>query len=197
MYKKLKEALEELGLKSVFEGLCVLLNGKVIVFFFVGDIIMMFYERHQDKWQRVESLRTTSSSQGPNETSWFLKVRITKDQPNCLIWLSQGQYVGKVARCFELTEKAYGQPTTSLALSVTLKLATKNDELDKAGRLKYQAMVRSIIYASIMIRPEVAKDAAVLSRFSHNPGIAYEKAANTAFDNFLVRPFWLYRRTGY
>jgi ribonuclease HI len=66
---------------------------------------------------------------------------------------------------------------TPLAPSVLLKPATKGDELEEAGRLNYQAMVGSIIYASIMTRPDVAKAAAVLSRFSHNPGRAHERAA--------------------
>ena len=48
-YKKLKEVLEELGLKEAFEDPCVFSNGKVIVFFFVDDIIIIFHERHRDK----------------------------------------------------------------------------------------------------------------------------------------------------
>lgn len=83
----------------------------------------------------------------------------------------------KVARRFELAEEARRWPTTPLAPTVTLRPAAKDDELDEAGRLNYQAMVGSIIYASIMTRPDVAKAAAVLSRFSHNPGTAHERAA--------------------
>ena len=83
----------------------------------------------------------------------------------------------KVARRFELAEEARRWPTTPLAPTVTLRPAAKDDELDKAGRLNYQAIVRSIIYASIITRPDVAKAATVLSRFSHNPGTAHERAA--------------------
>ena len=153
-------------------------NGKVIVFFFVDDIIIMFHDRHQEEWQRIErGLKNHFKLTGGKEASWFLKMRITRDRANRLIWLSQEQYVEKVARRFELEDEARGWPTTPLAPSVMLKPATKGDELDEAGRLSYQAMVGSIIYASIMTRPDVAKAAAVLSRFLHNLGIAYERAA--------------------
>ena len=83
----------------------------------------------------------------------------------------------KVARRFELAEEARGWPTTPLAPTVILRPATRDDELDEVGRLNYQAMVGSIIYASIMTRPDVAKAATVLSRFSHNPGRTHEMAA--------------------
>ena len=66
-----------------------------------------------------------------------MKIRITRDRSNRLIWLSQEQYVEKVARRFELADEARGWPTTPLAPTVTLKPATKDDELDEAGRLNY------------------------------------------------------------
>ena len=53
-YKKLKEVLKELGLQAAFKDPCVFLNGRVIVFFFVDDIIIMFHERHRDEWKRIE-----------------------------------------------------------------------------------------------------------------------------------------------
>ena len=83
----------------------------------------------------------------------------------------------KVARHFGLADEAYRWPKTPLAPLVMLKPTTKDDELDKAGCLNYQAIVGSIIYASIMMRPDIAKAAAVLLYFSHNPGRAYERAA--------------------
>lgn len=84
----------------------------------------------------------------------------------------------KVTRRFGLAEEVRGiWPTTPLAPSVTAKPATKGSKREEAGCLNYQAMVESTIYANIMTRPDVAKAAAVLSRFSHNPETSHEKAA--------------------
>ena len=99
----------------------------------------MFHEKHQDKWRCIErGLKSHFKLTGGKEASWFLKMRITRDRSNRLIWLSQEQYVDRVARRFGLAYEAYsGWPITPLAPLVILKPATKDDELDKAGRLNY------------------------------------------------------------
>ena len=46
-YRELSSRLKELGLKAIYEDACVFHDGKILVFFYVDDIIVMFRKEHQ------------------------------------------------------------------------------------------------------------------------------------------------------
>ncbi|MBE3047272.1 hypothetical protein IMZ48_33080, partial [Candidatus Bathyarchaeota archaeon] len=175
-YKRLREALEALGLSAIGEDQCVFSNGKVIVFFYVDDIIIMFDETNRNEFERIErGLKSQFEMTGGSEAQWFLKVRITRDTSKKLIWLSQEQYIEKICTRFGITQSSRSVATP--LPSTPLSPATEDDELDDAGRTEYQEIIGSIIYGAMMTRADAARAAATLARFSHNPGKPHEKAA--------------------
>jgi hypothetical protein len=108
------------------------------------------------------------------ELNWFLKMRVTRDQSQKKIWLSQDSYIEAITARYHLNDLARW-PTTPLPLQ---KLRP-NEEIASPSQIhEYQSKVGSIGYAATCTRPDIAYAHGVLSRFLVNPSTTYIGAAN-------------------
>lgn len=178
-YRLLKGILESLGFRAVLEDSCIFTNGRITLFFFVDDIIMMFRHEYHQEWRQLEaSLRQHFSMKGGDDVSWFLSLRIIRDRANRRIWLSQEEYVDKITTSFNINYDSKEPPEVPLSSHIRLQPPPADEELDEERQRLYQSKVGSILYAAVMTRPDVSKAAAELSRFNHNPGIKHMTAAD-------------------
>src|SRR5262249_38587731 len=107
-YRELSIRLQKLGLQAVTEDVCVFHDGKVLVFFYVDDIIMMFRKENQARFKEIKKgLFQAYEIKDLGELRWFLGIQVIRDRPNGKLWLCQSAYIEKVANRFRLQEQGH------------------------------------------------------------------------------------------
>ena len=72
-----------LGLEAVSEDVCVYHDEKILVFFYVDDIIVMFRREDQARFEEVrEGLFQAYEMKDLGELKWFLGIQVIRDRPN-------------------------------------------------------------------------------------------------------------------
>jgi len=51
--KNLTNSLKELGFKEVPQELCVMLNGSIVVFFYIDNIVFCYHKKDKAKTEEV------------------------------------------------------------------------------------------------------------------------------------------------
>jgi hypothetical protein len=104
-------------------------------------------------------------------------MHIFRDRPKRSLWLSQQAYIEKLANEFITEPKSDKWPPTPMAEEELFPLPPE-DEVLETDRTRYQRKIRSILYAAISMRPDIAFTAARLSRYNCRPGKAHQEAAD-------------------
>ena len=74
-YRELSSKLKELGLQPIAEDICVFHDSKILVFFYVDDIIMMFRKEHQARFDQIkQGLFNAYEMKDLGELRWFLGI---------------------------------------------------------------------------------------------------------------------------
>jgi hypothetical protein len=109
------------------------------------------------------------------ELKWFLGIRIIRDRPNRKLWLCQDSYIQKITARFNLeTEKPPKTP-------ITTNLHQKNPEQATPQEIHlFQQKIGSLLYATVITRPDVARTANKLSEYLMNPSPAHHQAVDRA-----------------
>ena len=128
--------------------------------FYVDNIILL--SKPQDRAQLIqfkEALMKTYAMREIGDVQWFLGIRIIQDRDQQRLWLSQDSYINKIVKRFGLeTHKVPDTPMT--------EHPTKNEGTATAAQIhEYQRKIGSLLYAAIIIQPDVALAAAKLSTF--------------------------------
>ena len=96
--------LSRLGLTQIPESQCLFSNGKLIVFFYVDDVVILYHRKHEAEYQEfLQALLATYEFKQLGALKWFLGIRILRDRTQRLLWLCQDAYIEKVARSFNQT----------------------------------------------------------------------------------------------
>ncbi|KAL1952948.1 hypothetical protein VTO42DRAFT_3918 [Malbranchea cinnamomea] len=147
-FRELTETLKGLGFKFVLEDICLLTNGRIIMFFYVDDIVVLNHPEHHLKANKVIlKLKAKYEICDLGDLQWFLNIRISRDHAHQCIYLTQ----------------QYGLSTGS----------SKKTEIKS-----FQALVGSLIYPAFMIRPDIAHTTSLLARFMQNPLPFYSAEAD-------------------
>ena len=102
------------------------------------------------------------------------------------MWLSQKAYISKI--CAELAPTPFeGRlPATLMEPAELLFLSAEDKQPTNASKMLYQRKIRSLLYAGIATRPDIAFAVSRLSRFNQHPGKQHYKAADQVF-HYLAR----------
>ena len=128
-YKELTKTLTKLGLYEVKDAPCLWKNDKLLVFFYVDDIVVLSLPAHTaalDDFERRLLHKYEIRSLGDLEV--FCGTKVHRDRDNGAIWLSQASYIDKIAHKY-LSSKAFSRPpSTPLPLEELLPSGEpKND----------------------------------------------------------------------
>jgi hypothetical protein len=107
------------------------------------------------------------------DLEWFLGVRVIRDRARKKLWLVHDTYIEKMAAKFQLIDGKC--PSTPLPVLELTKFEGKAHPKDVK---RYQEKVGTVLYTAIMIRPDVAYAASLLSQFLTNPGPEHFTAVN-------------------
>jgi hypothetical protein len=172
--QELSSALLELGLKPIPEAQCLFTNGRIIVFFYVDDIVILYHKSHQSEFtQFKQSLLQKYEFKDLGELKWFLGIRVIRNREDQRLWLCQDSYIEKIATSFNLLESP--QFKTPLAIQ---ELYASETQATPQEVHAYQSRIGSTTYATSITRPDAARASNKLAEFLLNPSPAHLKAAN-------------------
>ena len=174
-YKELTKTLKELGLQEVKEAPCLWRNEKLIVFFYVDDIVVLARLAHTaalDDFERKLLRQYEIRSLG--ELSTFCGIQTHRDRSTGSIWLSQSAYLDKLSAKYPSPKSFKRPPATPLPLE---ELLPSDQPRNDANIHRYAQLVRLIGYVAAAIRPDVSKAYLKLAEFLTNPLQQYINAA--------------------
>ena len=89
--------------KKILQKLCVIINRKMIVFFYINNIIICYRKKNETKARAVMfELQTKYTMNVLRSLKWFLDIHILQDKAKKLLWLSQETYVNKMTNQFAI-----------------------------------------------------------------------------------------------
>jgi hypothetical protein len=168
--------LKRIGLLALQEEACIFVDAehKVFVMFYVDDVQVLYHRDDELRAAKViKSIKEAYELRDMGDVGWFLGVRVIRDRAARKIWLVHDTYIEKIAKKFELIDGKC--PSTPLP---GLELRKYDGQAPKRQIKEYQEKVGSVLYTAIMIRPDVAFAASILSQFLTNPGPEHLTAVN-------------------
>jgi Reverse transcriptase (RNA-dependent DNA polymerase) len=122
---------------------------------------------------------------------WFLGFQIERDCKSKTISINQQAYIESVVEKFGLTNvKSVATPMdTNAKLMIQQCLMTLN-QVARMSRIPYSEAIKSILWATVVSRPDTAYAVGILSQFIENPGPAHwdgVKRAVTTSNYMLYR----------
>jgi hypothetical protein len=172
--KELSSALLDLGLKPIPEAQCLFTNGRIIVFFYVDDMVILYHISHQSEFNQFkQSLLQRYEFKDLGELKWFLGIRVIRNRQDQRLWLCQDSYIEKIASSFNLLESP--QFKTPLAIQ---ELYASETQATPQEVHAYQSRIGSTTYATSITRPDAARASNKLAEFLLNPSPEHLKAAN-------------------
>jgi hypothetical protein len=174
-YKEFTKTLKELGLQEVKDAPCLWKNDKLIVFFYVDDIVVLAKPAHTaalDNFERKLLHRYKIRSLG--ELSTFCGIQTHRDRSTGSIWLSQAAYLDKLHTKYPSPKSFNRPPATPLPLE---ELLPSEEPKSDHNKLRYAQLVGSIGYVATATRPDVSKAHSKLAEFLVNPGQRHLDAA--------------------
>jgi Reverse transcriptase (RNA-dependent DNA polymerase)/GAG-pre-integrase domain len=183
-YQDISGTLESFGIFAVPGVNCLFTNGRIIVVFYVDDIIAVTHDQQalddfQFKLQKAYEVRTMG------EVGIFLGIRVIRDKEQHHLYLVQDGYADKVASRFHLIpSKSINSPLTATELRVSEEQASKEQIY------AYQQRVGSLSYPSLYTRPDLSFACTKLSEFQQNPSKAHMAAVDRAL-TYWISTKWL------
>ena len=113
---------------------------------------------------------------------WLLRVKITHNRVECRISLSQTTYIDTIITCFGLTD-TQPQPMPMLPNAVYSKDDSPSDLTHTTcmKKVPYQEVVGSLMYATVVMRPDISFTVSTLSQFLENLGEHHWDAVKRIF----------------
>jgi hypothetical protein len=174
-YKEFTKTLTEPGLQEVKDAPCRWRNDKLLVFFYIDDIVILAKLAHTaalDDFERKLLRRYEIRSLG--ELSTFCGIQTHRDRSTGLIWLSQLAYLDKLSTKFPSPKLFNQPPATPLPLE---ELLPSNKPKNDANTNRYAQLVGSIGYIATATQPDVSKAHSKLAKFLVNPSQRHIDAA--------------------
>jgi len=173
--KELTTTLQTLEFQSVPHEPCILIRNRILMFFYVDDIVFAYRKKDTAAAQTLASqLRQRYQLTGGNDLRWFLGIEFLRNRTKGLIWLSQTAYFDKIVT---LASNETNSTKTKVPMA-TIELLPYEGKAEPRSITAFQQKTGSILYAAVVTRPDIAFAASRLVRFNSNPGPQHHKAAD-------------------
>jgi hypothetical protein len=181
-HQTFSQTLKAMGLKQAGDEPCLFVNDWLIIFFFVDDVVALFHPTMRSLWETFkQNLFQTYEFKDMGNINWFIGIRVIRAREPRKVWLCQDAYIDRIAERFH-TSPGNARYRSPLPV-VDLRQYKRNPE-DKASPetvFGYQQRVGSLLYASCLTRPDIARATAHLAEFSINPDEAHIAASERVF----------------
>ena len=111
--------------------------------------------------------------------AFFLSgIKIHRDRSRGILGLSQRNYIDKVLKKFGMQNSKPGDTPVAKGDKFNLSQCPKtNIEIKEMQKIHYSSVTRSLMYAQVCTRPDIAFIVGMLGRYLSNPDIDHWKAA--------------------
>ena len=137
---------------------------KIILILYVNDLLLLGEDQSKIadiKWQLGDLYHMKDI--GP--ASSYLGIRITRDCKSRSIWIDQQVYIENTMKRFGLQDAN----NTKTLLPVAIHLEKYDGTASTETKTLFQQIIRTLIYATIGIRPDITFTATWLSWYNNNP----------------------------
>ncbi|KAL1953580.1 hypothetical protein VTO42DRAFT_2583 [Malbranchea cinnamomea] len=166
--RELTETLKSLGFKSVLEDVCLLTNGRIIIFFYVDDIVVLNRPEHRHEVNEVVlKLKAKYEIRDLGDLQWFLNIRISRDRARQCVYLTQDAYIDKIVKQYSLSTSS--DVYSPLSRDASAYKPFCDGVATKTEIKRFQARVGSLIYLAFMTHPDITHAVSLLARFMQNP----------------------------
>jgi hypothetical protein len=176
-YDELTAYLATLDFIPCPEDPCILTRkaDSLIIFIFVDDMLLIGRPAQTDTIKQLKSqLDQKYGIADLGDATSFLNIRITRDLGNRKLWLTQDAYIDKLIARFHLE----GSRKVSTPLPPGYDPSLNEGQATEGQIKEYQQKIGSVIYPSVVARPDIAFAASNLSRFLVNPSADHIQTAN-------------------
>ncbi|KAF7573996.1 hypothetical protein PtrM4_056190 [Pyrenophora tritici-repentis] len=136
----LQASLRKLGLHPVQGFPCLWMNDRIILFFYVDDIIILYHSDYQEDFEKLErQLIKLYSLRQMGIVKWFLGIRVERVLASRQLYLVQDAFINKVCTEFDLIRSDGRYPSTPL--SSTSRLLPYDGVSDPLLTKTYQRLV--------------------------------------------------------
>jgi len=177
-FNEFSKTLKELGLVPCSEDPCLFQDPekRVLVLFYVDDILVLYHKDHEGEGKRIiEGITGKYEARMEGDVEWYLGIRVKRDRQARKVWLVHDLYIEKVCKRYDLVNEHTRFPKIPLPCT---GLERYEGKAPRAQVKAYQERVGSLVYCTTMTRPDVAFPATELSKHLQNPGPAHLSAAN-------------------
>lgn len=181
----LNRVLENFGLKRSKMDQCIYYSvgdrGILILTIYVDDILIFSNNDELEKSLRDE-LHRNFKMKDMGEVSSILGIRIKREKKYKFVTIDQEGYIKEILKRFKMTD--CNMVTTPLdcnqKLTVSMGPQNKKEEAEMR-KIPYRQAIGSLLFLSIISRPDISFAVNLLSRFCENPGKAHWGAIKRVF----------------
>ena len=102
--------------------------------------------------------------------NYILGMEIKRDRAKRKLWLSQRKYVETILQRLNMQDSKLVNVLIPVGTKLSAEQCPKTQEEEEdISRVPYASVVRSLIYAMVCTRPDIAHAVGVLSKFMSNP----------------------------
>ncbi|KAL2885232.1 Retrovirus-related Pol polyprotein from transposon TNT 1-94 [Ceratocystis lukuohia] len=168
--------LNKLGLVKCPDDECIMINPqkRIIVLVYVDDIAVASPDKPQIS-QLIEGLAKMIEIKDMGELKTFLGMEVNRNRDKGKMWLSQKQYIMKMSEEFDITAPRAKPVSTPIAAWETLEPIREEEK--SVDKKTYQSLIGTLMYPSVMTRPDIAFATAMLSQHNSNPAERHLDAA--------------------
>jgi hypothetical protein len=163
-YRELIMILKKMKMIFVFEINCLFINERIILFFYVNNIIVLCskFSIYQLK-ELKQTFMKRFEMKAFEDLKWFLSIRIIRNRESRKIWLCQDSYIEKMIIKFNLEDV---KKIWTFFIE-TLWSYERDEKIEKNQQRVYafQQRVESFNFAAIIIRSDVIHSMTKLSQF--------------------------------
>ena len=112
-----------------------------------------------------------------DEVSYILGIKIYRDRSKKMLGLSQSWYIDLILKRFNMEARKRSYLPASHGIRLSKRICPKTpEERKRMNEISYASAVRSIMYAMLCTKPDVAYALDIASRFQADPKKDYWKA---------------------
>jgi hypothetical protein len=166
-YNTLSKYLQELGFKPLDANASVFHKKGVIITIYVNNLLITGKD-HKEIDALKKALNHRFKISDLSLVNFYLGITVTRDQINRTLRLGQQAYLAKVLRDFGIED--YKAAVTLIDTNRSNLVPAPKDYMASQSEIKdYQRAIRSLMYAMLRSRLDIAFAVSIVSRFALNP----------------------------
>ncbi|KAH9681067.1 Integrase catalytic domain-containing protein [Citrus sinensis] len=173
-YKRFDSFIMSLGYNRLSSDHCAYYkrfedNDFIILLLYVDD--MLVAGPNKDRVQELKAqLAREFEMKDLGPANKILGMQIHRDRNNMKIWLSQKNYLKKILWRFNMQDCKSISTPLPINFKLSLSMCSSNEaERKEMSRVPYASAVRSLMFATICTRPDIAQAVGAVSRYMANP----------------------------